>query len=222
MQQGMVELFAALADVGAEVARARERDPENRHLLGALAEEVGELAKELLEGGPSDRARAEAMQVACVAVRIMTEGDADYAHVPADRAAARARPPEVSAETKAALATAAAQRGGGRRRVGKASREGAKAAKAAAGGKDAREGEKAGDGAEPRAPTCCDCGQAYERTGNAQKRCAECAAARDRDHKAAHARRKAAEAAAHNPAATPDRLAAINEGQGHGAHAKPS
>lgn len=213
-------LFEALGQVGAEVERARAKFPENRHLLGALVEEAGELARELLEGGPSARVRAEAMQVACVAVRIMTEGDADYAHVAADRAAARARPPEVSAETKAALATAAAQREGGRRGVGKASREGAKAAKAAAGGKDAREGEKAGDGAEPRAPTCCDCGQAYERTGNAQKRCAECGRKRQAERQAAWEARKRGgaqerqESSAHNLAADADRLArikAVNE-----------
>lgn len=70
--------FAALLDVGAEVCRARTKFPDNRHLLAALAEEVGELAKDLLERGNGPGSRAEAMQVACVAVRIMVEGDSDY------------------------------------------------------------------------------------------------------------------------------------------------
>lgn len=61
-----------------EVARARAKFPNNAHLLAALVEEVGELAKALLEGGNSVDAKAEAIQVACVAVRIIEEGDADF------------------------------------------------------------------------------------------------------------------------------------------------
>jgi hypothetical protein len=69
---------ATLYELAAEIARAREKFPDNKHLLAALMEEVGELAKELLEKGPAARVRAEAIQVACVAIRIATEGDGDF------------------------------------------------------------------------------------------------------------------------------------------------
>ena len=68
----------AFRAVNDEVIRARNKFPSNQHLLAALVEEVGELAKELLENGNTDHSRAEAMQVACVAIRIMTEGDSDF------------------------------------------------------------------------------------------------------------------------------------------------
>jgi len=71
-------VFEALVEVSSEVNRARNKFPTNLHLLAALMEEVGELAKELLEHGNTAHARTEAMQVACVAVRIMTEGDEDF------------------------------------------------------------------------------------------------------------------------------------------------
>jgi hypothetical protein len=61
-----------------EVKRAREKFPSNRHLLAALTEEVGELAEALLDNQGKDREYAEAMQVACVAIRIMEEGDSDF------------------------------------------------------------------------------------------------------------------------------------------------
>ena len=62
----------------AELDRARAKFPANGHLFAALGEEVGELARELLEGGTRERIRAEAIQVACVAVRIADEGDGDF------------------------------------------------------------------------------------------------------------------------------------------------
>ena len=62
----------------AELDRAREKFPSNAHLFAALGEEVGELARELLEGGPRKRIREEAIQVACVAIRIAEEGDGDF------------------------------------------------------------------------------------------------------------------------------------------------
>ena len=62
----------------AELERAREKFPQNDHLFAALGEEVGELARELLEGGPRGRIREEAIQVACVAIRIAEEGDGDF------------------------------------------------------------------------------------------------------------------------------------------------
>ncbi|MFZ4397650.1 MAG: hypothetical protein ACOYOU_18725 [Kiritimatiellia bacterium] len=73
-----VDAFEAASETVQEVYRARKKFPGNQHLLAALMEEVGELAKEMLEHGNSRHARTEAMQVACVAIRIMTEGDSDY------------------------------------------------------------------------------------------------------------------------------------------------
>jgi hypothetical protein len=67
-----------MGDLAEEVGRARAKFPQNRHMLAALVEEVGELAKALLEGELNEAIRAEALQVACVAIRIAEEGDADY------------------------------------------------------------------------------------------------------------------------------------------------
>ena len=71
----------------AELERARAKFPKNDHLFAALGEEVGELARELLEGGTRERIRAEAIQVACVAVRIADEGDGDFPASAPDKAA---------------------------------------------------------------------------------------------------------------------------------------
>ena len=68
----------ALVHVGEEVARARAKFPRARKLTVALMEEVGELAQAQLQQKPPEEIRKEAMQVAAVAVRIMTEGDADF------------------------------------------------------------------------------------------------------------------------------------------------
>ena len=62
----------------AELDRARAKFPTNAHLYAALGEEVGELARELLENGTRERIREEAIQVACVAIRIADEGDRDF------------------------------------------------------------------------------------------------------------------------------------------------
>lgn len=61
--------------VDAEVVRGRAKFPGNRHMLAALVEEVGEVAERLACGDREGAAR-EAIQVACVAVRIAEEGDA--------------------------------------------------------------------------------------------------------------------------------------------------
>lgn len=68
-----------------EVHNAREKFPGNSMLLAALIEEVGELAHDLIEyrlkGGDDlhrKRSRLEAIQVACVALRIATEFDSDF------------------------------------------------------------------------------------------------------------------------------------------------
>lgn len=77
-----------LADVAAEVARARRLFPENRHMLAALHEEAGELANALIEhDGDNPTAPAatiwkEAVQVAVMAMRVATEGDASFRYRP--------------------------------------------------------------------------------------------------------------------------------------------
>lgn len=69
------ELLDALDE---EVGRARAKFPANVHLLPALMEEVGELSSALLECEGVARVRAEALQVACVALRIAEEGCAEF------------------------------------------------------------------------------------------------------------------------------------------------
>lgn len=64
--------------VAEEVKRARAKFPRNAHMLAALVEEVGEVARALLDGEGGHRVREEAIQVACVAVRIADEGDYDF------------------------------------------------------------------------------------------------------------------------------------------------
>jgi len=63
-----------MIDVAEEVEAARAKFPEPYALLAALIEEVGELSKALMDE-PKARVRAEAKQVAAVAIRIMEEGD---------------------------------------------------------------------------------------------------------------------------------------------------
>lgn len=68
------EMSALLTEVATEINRARKLHPTNEHLLAALMEEVGELARALLEKD-FDHARIEAIQVATVAIRIAEEGE---------------------------------------------------------------------------------------------------------------------------------------------------
>ena len=70
--------ITAFEALRAEMSRGRAKFPTNRKLLAALVEEVGELARALLQEGNSDHAIDEAIQVACVAMRIAVEGDADF------------------------------------------------------------------------------------------------------------------------------------------------
>lgn len=65
-----------------EVGRARDKFPSNRHLTHALIEEVGELAQAQLQNRSRDEIRREAIQVACVALRIFEEGDPDFVLIP--------------------------------------------------------------------------------------------------------------------------------------------
>ena len=62
--------------IAEEVARARAKFQSPAHLLVALMEEVGELARACLQHGPSSvEAKIEALQVCAVATRIFEEGD---------------------------------------------------------------------------------------------------------------------------------------------------
>lgn len=61
-----------------EIDRAQKKFPSGRNLLAALMEECGELARELLQNGNTDHARAEACQVAAVAFRIAHEGAKEF------------------------------------------------------------------------------------------------------------------------------------------------
>ena len=74
----------AITALRAELVSARAKFPGNRHNLAALTEEVGELNQAMIEyhrGNPdvsADDIFKEAIQVACVALRVATEGDADF------------------------------------------------------------------------------------------------------------------------------------------------
>lgn len=74
--------------VAAEVARARAKFPGNRHQYVALAEEVGEVAKALIESESPEAIYAECVQVAAMAQRVAEDGDDDFPdYEPADEAA---------------------------------------------------------------------------------------------------------------------------------------
>jgi len=66
-----------IAKIYDELTHARNKFPHNTHLTVALMEEVGEMAKDILEGD-WELARREAAQVAAVAIRIIEEGDGDF------------------------------------------------------------------------------------------------------------------------------------------------
>lgn len=68
----------ALAD---EISRARTKFPGNAHLTVALGEEFGELCRAQLQQKSRDEIREEALQVACVALRIYEEGDATLSNL---------------------------------------------------------------------------------------------------------------------------------------------
>lgn len=68
------ETAAFIKDIPAEVRRARSKFPGSTLSMCALMEEVGELAEAMLDK-PASEVRAEALQVAAMAVRIATEGD---------------------------------------------------------------------------------------------------------------------------------------------------
>ena len=63
-----------MAYVRDEIASARDKFPLPVGLLAALGEEYGETCKAMLDE-PMSRVEAEAIQVACVAIRLAVEGD---------------------------------------------------------------------------------------------------------------------------------------------------
>ena len=72
-----------MQDMLCELERARSKFPENAMVFTALVEEIGELAKALLEvrfegKAHSGKLYAEAVQCAVMAMRVATEGDSDY------------------------------------------------------------------------------------------------------------------------------------------------
>jgi hypothetical protein len=66
----------SLGDLAEELVRARRKFPGNDHLTVALGEEFGELCRAQLQRKGRDEIRKEALQVACVAMRIYEEEDA--------------------------------------------------------------------------------------------------------------------------------------------------
>ena len=66
-----------------ELVAAREAFPENTHKLAALMEEVGELAQAMMHhdrklGISVHEVLREAVQVACMAIRVAVEGDDNF------------------------------------------------------------------------------------------------------------------------------------------------
>jgi NTP pyrophosphatase (non-canonical NTP hydrolase) len=72
-----------------EVSRARKKFPTNKHLVVALVEEVGEVAK-ALQDETREQLIAELVQVAAMALRLAVEGDPDYERSLANHSAAAA------------------------------------------------------------------------------------------------------------------------------------
>lgn len=71
-EEARVEAF--LAEVRAELLRARDKFPGDRIMTLALAEEFGELVKAVLDE-PPENVRKEAVQVAVMAARVALDGD---------------------------------------------------------------------------------------------------------------------------------------------------
>lgn len=65
---------AFLAEVRAELIRARSKFPGDRIMTIALAEEFGELCKAVLDE-PAANVRREAVQTAVMAARVVLDGD---------------------------------------------------------------------------------------------------------------------------------------------------
>ncbi len=98
---GLKPIFEAIED---EIIRATNKFPSNKHMLPALNEEVGELNKAIMEHAVEDESLSrrenvhvddrnrlermnqdvfmEAVQVACMAIRLMSEGDSGFPYRP--------------------------------------------------------------------------------------------------------------------------------------------
>lgn len=74
VQDSDTEVDAFLAEVRAEIIRAREKFPGDRIMTIALAEEFGELCKAILEEA-SANVRKEAVQTATMCARLVLDGD---------------------------------------------------------------------------------------------------------------------------------------------------
>lgn len=72
---------ATIQELVFEVNAARAKFPGNDHLTVALGEEYGELCQAQLQRKSREEIRKEALQVACVAIRIYEEGDASLAAI---------------------------------------------------------------------------------------------------------------------------------------------
>lgn len=75
--QNSVNVGRLINEMNAELVRARRKFPGDRVTYTALCEEVGELAKALLDE-PRERVREEAIQVAVMAMRVVLDGDSSY------------------------------------------------------------------------------------------------------------------------------------------------
>ena len=68
-----------------ELSAARKMFPESTHMLVALMEEVGELSQAMMEHDRDGSQTVqmvlrEAVQVACMAIRVATEGDENFSY----------------------------------------------------------------------------------------------------------------------------------------------
>lgn len=81
-----------------EIVSARRKFPNPSGSMTALTEEVGELAKALLDE-PWENVEAEAIQVACMAIRVLEEGDPTLTGLRLRRALTRPPASEPGSET---------------------------------------------------------------------------------------------------------------------------
>lgn len=71
MYRDIVQTPRALNQLAQEIASARAKHPESRYMVEALTEEIGEWAG---SDAPLEPGNVEALHIACVAMRIFTEG----------------------------------------------------------------------------------------------------------------------------------------------------
>lgn len=75
--------------VQAEVIRARNLFPTNKHMLAVMAEEAGEVCKAMLDRDNGTAADAdvyeECVQTAAMCLRLAVEGDSDFKYKNLDK-----------------------------------------------------------------------------------------------------------------------------------------